>query len=352
MKPPASGRQRSVAQVNRMLRSIIEAETLEQFFWVGGRIDRYHKSERGHIYFDLVDDRSRIRCMLREERAGRFHFDLRNHLDIEVCGDIHFYEERAEAQINVVDLRLATAAADTAPARDRLRAESLYPPAKKPSPAHIRRIGIVTSQSSRAIGDFENAYQSAGERGVLAPVTWKYVTLEGARAAQSIVDAIHALDERPDIDAIAIIRGGGRSRNLAVFDTYEIARAIIRCRAYVVTGIGHHKDSALADDVADHAASTPTAAAHHLAGLCLRALAPRPVLEAPLPPDQGVDGWSPELEEEAFSFPPPEDAPVNAAGPPAPPRRSRALDVAVALLLVLAIAAVLFLIAAVISQMP
>ena len=77
-------RHRSIAQVNRMLRSILEAETLEQFFWVGGRIDRFYRSERGHVYFDLVDDYARIRCFLREERAGRFPFDLRNHLDIEV----------------------------------------------------------------------------------------------------------------------------------------------------------------------------------------------------------------------------------------------------------------------------
>ena len=264
-----SDTRRTIAQVNRMIRSILEAETLEHFFWVGGRIDRFYKSERGHVYFDLVDDRSRIRCMLREEQAGRFPFDLRNHLDIEVYGDIHFYEERAEAQINVSDLRFVDESADTAPVIDQLRAQGLYPHEKRKPPAHIHRIGVITSQSSRAIGDFESAYQSAGERGVLAPVAWKYVFLEGSRAVQSIVDAIHDLDKRPDVDVIAIIRGGGRSENLAVFDTFEIARAIIRCNTYLITGIGHHKDSTLADQLADYAASTPTAVAHFLADQCL-----------------------------------------------------------------------------------
>ena len=185
MTKPATEKRRSIAQVNRMLRSIVEAETLEQFFWVGGKIDRFYKSERGHVYFDLVDDKTRIRCMLWEEQAARFPYELRNHLDVEVFGDIHFYEEGGEAQINVVDVRVARATAETIPVVERLRAERLFPPVKRQPPARIRRIGIVTSQSSRAIGDFENAYQSVGERAVLAPVRWKYALLEGDRAVQS-----------------------------------------------------------------------------------------------------------------------------------------------------------------------
>ncbi len=270
MTTPASNNHRSLAQVNRMIRSIIEAETLEQFFWVGGRIDRYFKSDWGHVYFDLVDDRTRIRCMIREEQAGRFPFELRNHLDVEVYGDVHFYEERAEVQINVTNLRVSDEAVDTTPAVDRLRALGLYPPRVRTPPSHIRQIGIITSRGSRAIGDFESAYQSAGNRRVLAPVEWTYVILEGERAVQSIVDAVLALDENPKIDLIAIIRGGGRSENLAVFDSFEIAEAVTRCKTCIVTGIGHHKDSALADEVADYAASTPTAVAHYLAELCLR----------------------------------------------------------------------------------
>lgn len=322
-----SERRRSIPQVNRMIRSIIEAETLEHFFWVGGRIDRYFKSDLGHVYFDLVDDRTRIRCMIREEQAGRIPLELRNHLDIEVYGDIHFYEEHAEAQINVTDLRVSGDAADTAPAVDRLRAQGLYPAEKIWSPPRIRRIGIITSRGSRAIGDFESAYQSAGERRVLAPVEWKYVILEGKRAIQSIVDAIHAFDKDPAIDVIAIIRGGGRSENLAVFDSFEIAEAVIRCNTYIVTGIGHHKDSTLADDVADYAASTPTAVAHYLAELCLRE-APANATSAP----QKVELVSQESSPPAANW-------------------SRATNALIGILLMLAVGSVAFLIVILIAQM-
>ena len=261
---------RSIAQTSRMLRSIIESETLEHYFWVGGRIERCFLSDRGHYYFDLVDDKSRIRCMLHENRRAALPFDLETGLEIVVYGDVQFYEASSQVQIQVRDARLLAPAAFVKPASERLRDEGMYPPRRIEPPARLRRVACITGRSSRAIGDFETAYQSAGERAVLAPLSWQYVLLEGERALGEIVDAIRALDATEDVDAIALIRGGGRGKDFAPFNSYEVAKAICQCRTYLVTGIGHHRDQALADQVADHSASTPTAAAHHLASLCLR----------------------------------------------------------------------------------
>ena len=285
MSDTAQQNQRSIAQINRMIRNIVEAETLEYFFWTRGRIERYddQRSKLGHIYFRLVDGKTHIRCMLRERQKGHIPFELRNGLDIEVYGRVQVYEPWARPQIQVTAARLLNQAIDASPAVDVLKRERLYPPHKKPPavdilkrerlypprrkppPESIKRIGIITSRSSRAIGDFENAYQSAGERAVLAPVKWQYVMLEGDRAVPSIVDAIQKLDRDPEIDVIAILRGGGRSQHLSVFDNIDIARAIIQAKTYIITGIGHHKDATLADDVADIAVATPTEAAHRLA---------------------------------------------------------------------------------------
>ena len=333
-----------------MLRSIIEAETLERFFWVGGRIDRLYKSDLGHVYFDLVDDNSRIRCLLREERAGLCPFELRNHLDIEVYGDVHYYEARAETQINVMELRVSDESTGTASAIERLRTQGLYPHAKQPPPACIRRIGIITSRSSRAIGDFESAYQGAGERRVLAPVMWKYVMLEGDRAVQSIIDAIVSLDKNPEIDAIAILRGGGRSENLATFDTFEIARAVIQCDTYTLTGIGHHRDSTLIDDLADYAASTPTAAAHFIAELCLRSL---PSMPANTPPDSGVQvaASARQNKHERRDISTREDAPRSRGQTRPSAKPSRPFYALALILLLLTAASIAFLVAVLIIQL-
>lgn len=264
--------QRSLAQINRMIRHIVEAEMIEYFFWTRGKIERcYQSQDSGHAYFDIVDDKMSIRCVLRERHRGHIPFELRNGLDIEVYGNVQVYEEWARPRIHVTDARLINQTIDARPAVDILKREQLYPPRRKPPPAAIRRIGIITSRRSHAIGDFENAYQSAGERAVLAPVKWQYVMLEGERAIPAIVDAIQKLDQDPEIDVIAILRGGGLSQHLSVFDNIDIARAIIQAETFIITGIGHHKDATLADDVADIAASTPTAAAHYLAQISLKA---------------------------------------------------------------------------------
>lgn len=264
--------QRSLAQINRMIYNIVAAEMNEYFFWTRGKIERcYQSQDSGHAYFDIVDDKMSIRCVLRERHRGHIPFELRNGLDIEVYGNVQVYEEWARPRIHVTDARLINQTIDARPAVDILKREQLYPPRRKPPPDAIRRIGIITSRRSHAIGDFENAYQSAGERAVLAPVKWQYAMLEGERAIPAIVDAIQKLDQDPEIDVIAILRGGGRSEHLSVFDNIDIARAIIQAETFIITGIGHHKDATLADDVADIAASTPTAAAHRLAQISLQA---------------------------------------------------------------------------------
>ena len=196
---------------------------------------------------------------------------------------MRFYERRAEAQVNVLEIRPADVSTAAVGTIDQLRSEGLYPPDKKTPPARIRRIGVLTSRSSRAIGDFETAYQEAGTRAVLPPIRWQYALLEGDRAAQSIVDGIEALDANRDLDVLAIVRGGGRSANLAPFDELEVLRAIIGCSKYIVTGIGHHRDHVLADDVADYVAATPTAAAVYVAELAMKSpdLEDRRVLPTP-----------------------------------------------------------------------
>lgn len=264
--------QRSLAQINRMIRHIVEAEMNDYFFWTRGKIERcYQSHDSGHAYFDIVDGNMSIRCVLREHRRGHIPFELRNGLDIEVYGNVQVYEEWARPRIHVTDARLINQTIDARPAVDILKRERLYPPRRKPPPDVIRRIGIITSRRSHAIGDFENAYQSEGERAVLAPVKWQYVMLEGERAVPAIVDAIQKLDQDPEIDVIAILRGGGRSEHLSVFDNIDIARAIIQAETFIITGIGHHKDATLADDVADIADATPTAVAYRLAQISLQA---------------------------------------------------------------------------------
>lgn len=242
------------------------------------------------MYFVLVDGRTRIKCMIAERIKriiGSLDFDISNDIEIEVYGDIQVYENHAEVQIQVLKAKLIDAhGISTISTIAQLKQDGLYPKTARPAPTPIRKIGIVTSRSSRAVGDFETAYQTIGQKAVLAPVTWQHVHLEGKEAIGSIIDGIQQLENNPEIDIIAVIRGGERYENLATFDHLEIARQIARSSKYIITGIGHDRDETLADKVSDYQVSTPTAAAHYIAKLCLESQASEEPAQTVQPPSQ------------------------------------------------------------------
>ena len=64
-----------------------------------------------------------------------------------------------------------------------------------------------------------------------------------------------------DIDVVILARGGGSVDDLSVFNEEIVVRSIFASKSPVVTGIGHDIDISLSDFVADHHASTPSAAA-------------------------------------------------------------------------------------------
>ena len=68
-------------------------------------------------------------------------------------------------------------------------------------------------------------------------------------------------DSRYNLDLLIVARGGGSFEDLFCFSEEAVVRAIFKSQLPVVTGIGHEPDFSLADAVADHSASTPTAAA-------------------------------------------------------------------------------------------
>ncbi len=264
---------RSIEQIGRMVRSIVEFETLDQFYWVGGKVNRYYKSDLGHIYLNLVNGQHTIRCMLPDQQASKLNFDIKNDMEIEVYDDVQVYAVQVQVQIIVQKAKLIDSNdLSVISAIDQLKNEGLYPKTPKSLPSNPKKIGIITSRSSRAVGDFENSYQMLGRTATLAPVIWQYVILEGDKAQVSILDGITKLNQNADVDLIAIIRGGGRYENLAVFDDLEIARTIATSQKYIITGIGHYKDSTLADYVSDYVASTPTAVAHYLANLIISSI--------------------------------------------------------------------------------
>lgn len=126
-------------------------------------------------------------------------------------------------------------------------------------PMLVQRIAVVSSASAAGYRDFMNELRSGG----YAFRTELFdAVVQGAAAEDSVTAALSAIAERAEeFDAVAMIRGGGSATDLSCFDSYLICSYVAQFPLPVITGIGHDKDTSVADMVAHKALKTPTAVA-------------------------------------------------------------------------------------------
>ncbi len=122
------------------------------------------------------------------------------------------------------------------------------------------RIGLVTSVGSAAHADFITEISNSN----FGFTVLEYdARVQGESAVAEIISGLEVLSSyKPDV--IALIRGGGSSADLSIFDSEAIARTIAGLDCPVFTGIGHEIDRSVADEVAHSAYKTPTACANAL----------------------------------------------------------------------------------------
>jgi len=132
----------------------------------------------------------------------------------------------------------------------------------RPFPRRIKRLAVVTSPGSAALGDIAKAVRSLGEH----PIgSLHECRLTGREAPASIAAAIGEARES-DADVILIVRGGDDGHHLSAFNAEEVLSAVDIARLVkpIVTGIGHADDTDMLEvnRRATHASATPGQAVH------------------------------------------------------------------------------------------
>ena len=124
------------------------------------------------------------------------------------------------------------------------------------------RIAIVSSETAAGYQDFMNE---------LGRSTYRFTTtlfsslMQGDAAEESIIAALKDIAQREEeFDVVAIIRGGGSTSDLSLFDSYLIATHVAQFPLPIFSGIGHDKDVSVVDMVAHTSLKTPTAVATKL----------------------------------------------------------------------------------------
>lgn len=250
----------TVSQLNRRARSLLEDGL--GLVWVGGEISRATLAASGHWYFTLKDAGAAVDCAMFRGRAQHLDFRPENGMKVEVRANVTLYEPRGAYQLTVEQMRPAGLGAlfeAFEKLKAKLAAEGLFDDARKrPLPAFPRAIGIVTSPAAAALQDI---LTTLARRAPMIPVVVYPTLVQGAAAAERIVEAIETANARGECDTLIVARGGGSLEDLWCFNDERVARAIVASRLPVVSGVGHETDFTIADFVADLRAATPTAAA-------------------------------------------------------------------------------------------
>ena len=258
---PAEKRILSVCELTARIKELLE--THFPSVWVSGEISNLARPSSGHVYLTLKDDRAQIRSVIWRSAAGRLRFDLADGLEVICRGHVDVYAPRGSYQLIIEQVEpKGVGALELAlrQLREKLAREGLFDAdRKRPLPAFVRRIAVVTSPTGAAIHDF---LQVLGRRWRGADVLIVPSRVQGEGAAGEIAEAIDAVNRlsRP-VDCLVVTRGGGSLEDLWAFNEEPVVRAIFASQVPVVSAVGHEIDVTLSDLVADVRALTPSEAA-------------------------------------------------------------------------------------------
>ena len=251
------------SQLNTLARDLLEGAF--PLVLVEGEIGNLSRPGSGHLYFTLKDARAQVRCALFKPKSQWLKFIPREGLKVVARGRLTLYEARGDYQLVCDSLEEAGEGALRRAFEElkaRLAAEGLFDAdRKRPLPAFVRRLAVLTSPSGAVIRDIVSVLR---RRFPLVEIDLLPVPVQGEGAAAQIRAMLQRADASARYDTLLLARGGGSLEDLWAFNDEALARAIAASDTPVVSAIGHETDFSLSDFAADLRAPTPSAAAELL----------------------------------------------------------------------------------------
>lgn len=251
----------TITELSRYLKGKFESDENLRKVYIKGEISNFKAHTRGHFYFTLKDETSRISAVMFASNTRTLKFTPVDGMKVLVTGRVTIYEATGGYQIYVEDMLedgIGNLYVAFEQLKEKLSKEGLFNKEhKRPIRRIPRKIGIVTASTGAAIRD------------ILTTIKRRYPVCEtilfpslvqGNDAASDIVKKIEIANTY-DIDTLIVGRGGGSIEDLWPFNEEIVARAIYNSKVPVISAVGHEVDFTIADFVADLRAPTPTAAA-------------------------------------------------------------------------------------------
>ena len=251
----------TVTTLNKYLKNKFDTDPHIQTLCLKGEISNYKGHTRGHLYFTLKDEGSRINAVMFSSSAAKLTFEPKDGMKVLVVGRVSVYEPNGGYQIYINEMQedgVGNLYLKFEELKKKLSLEGLFDDIhKKEIPKFPSKIGIITAPTGAAIRDI----LSTLKRRFPSVETILFPSLvQGELAANNIVEQIKKADEY-NLDVLIVGRGGGSIEDLWSFNEEIVARAIFEAHTPIISAVGHEIDFTISDFVADLRAPTPTGAA-------------------------------------------------------------------------------------------
>ena len=251
----------TISDLNRYIKAKFDMDTHLNRVYLKGEISNFKHHTRGHFYFTLKDENSRIAAVMFASSAKSVAFEPEDGMKVLVSGRIALYEATGSYQIYVDSMELdgiGNLYLEFERLKKELAKEGLFNKEhKRPIPRFPKKIGIITAPTGAAIRDILSTIK---RRYPICETIIFPALVQGTGAKESIVKQLNKAQEY-DLDVIICGRGGGSIEDLWAFNEEIVARAIYNSKIPVISAVGHEIDFTIADYVADLRAPTPTGAA-------------------------------------------------------------------------------------------
>ena len=226
-----------------------------------GEVASFKVNQGKWVFFDLKDEESSVSCFM---TLWAMRQPLEDGMKVVVRGvpKLTKWGKFSVTVSNVAPVGEGSLKKAYEMLKKKLTDEGLFDPSKKRAiPKPLNKIGVISSLQAAGYADFIKIINARwGGMKVLTAHT----QVQGLDAPDQIIRALKYFNERGEVQAIVILRGGGSKDDLSCFNDEKLVRAVASSKIPVVTGIGHEVDESLCDLAADLVASTPSNAAELL----------------------------------------------------------------------------------------
>ena len=91
----------TITALNRAIKNMFDSKPELNRVYIKGEISNFKHHTRGHLYFTLKDENSRIAAVMFQSYADKLTFEPEDGMKVLVCGKISVYEATGAYQIYV-----------------------------------------------------------------------------------------------------------------------------------------------------------------------------------------------------------------------------------------------------------